>query len=146
MKPLERRVKQLELLLDIRKLYFDIVQLKPQEDAEAEERRRKADEELAAAQAVWQARRAADKARLQAEDTARAALPRVESHVEPPASPPAAEPTPPPWTYETPPEMQIRPVFWRRSEPYDDGSEDNYGQTIHEYDPLEAEYEYDDDS
>jgi hypothetical protein len=42
--------------------------------------------------------------------------------------------------------MHIRPVFWRRSEPYDDGSEDNYGQTIHEHDALEAEHEYDDDS
>jgi hypothetical protein len=92
------------------------------------------------------ARRAADEARPQAEDAARAALPHVESLVEPPASPPPAEPTPPPCTYGTPPEMHIRPVFWRRSEPYDDGSEDNYGQTIHEHDALEAEHEYDDDS
>jgi hypothetical protein len=147
MRALERRVRNLELLLDIRKFYFNAMEWKRQQDAEEAERRRKAEEERAAAHAAWQAQRAAEAAKRQAEEAARASLPPpVEPRVEPrtPPSPPP-EPKPPLWTYDPPPEMQIRPVNWRRSEPYDDGSEDNYGQCIVDYDPLAQEdADYDD--
>ena len=143
MRVLERRVKNLELLLAARKFYFNVMEWKQQQDAEEAERRSKAEEERAAAHAAWQARRAAEEAKRQAEEAARPVEPRV---VAPPVAPP--EPKPPPWSYDPPPEMQIRPVSWRRSEPYDDGSEDNYGKCIVDYDPLaeeDADY-YDDDS
>jgi hypothetical protein len=154
MNTLERRINRLEGLLIRRRLY---IAYKQQAEARAEERRRTAEEEHAAAQAESQARRAAEEAKRQAEEAARAAEPprpvepRAESSVEPramaPPPLPPPEPKPPPWTYDPPPEMQIRPVSWRRSEPYDDGSEDNYGQCIVDYDPLaqeDADY-YDDD-
>ena len=52
-----------------------------------------------------------------------------------------SEPAPPlvqPFTYDPPPEMQIRPVQWRRRGPsdYEDDSDDMYGKCIVDYDPL----------
>ena len=52
-----------------------------------------------------------------------------------------SEPAPPlvqPFTYDPPPEMQIRPVTWRRRGPqdYEDEGEDMYGRCIVDYDPL----------
>ncbi len=43
-----------------------------------------------------------------------------------------------PFTYDPPPEMQIRPVTWRRRGPqdYEDDSDDMYGKCIVDYDPL----------
>lgn len=75
---------------------------------------------------------------------------RVESfvggavRVAPPSPPPLPkppEPEPPlvqPFTYDPPPEMQIRPVTWRRRGPQDheDDGEDMYGRCIVDYDPL----------
>jgi hypothetical protein len=142
MNTLERRIDRLERVLRRRMFY---IALRHRTEARAEELRRSEKEVRAAAKVEAQAREVAEKAKQQAEDTPRAAEPprlaepRV---VAPPPHPP--KPKPPPWTYDPPPEMQIRPVSWRRSELYDDGSEDNYGWTIHEYDPLEREY--DDDS
>jgi hypothetical protein len=146
MRTLERRVRNLELLLKIRKFYFNAMEWKQQQDAEEAERRCKAEEERAAAHAAWQAQRAVEAAKRQAEEAARPVEPPAEPRVVAPPSPPAA-PKPPPWSYDPPPEMQIRPVSWRRSEPYDDGSEDNYGKCIVDYDPLAQEdADYDDDS
>ena len=147
MRALERRVAKLETLLDVREVLLQ----RHGVEAAAGCRRGGAASQGGgrgrhAAHAAWQAQRAVEAAKRQAEDAARAVLPPVELRVvAPPPLPP--EPKPPPWSYDPPPEMQIRPVSWRRSEPYDDGSEDNYGQCIVDYDPLAQEdADYYDDS
>ena len=71
-----------------------------------------------------------------------------------PPSPPNPRPPPEPelvqpFTYDPPPEMQIRPVTWRRRDArdYDDDPDDMYGKCIVDYDPLaqeDADY-YDDE-
>ena len=70
-----------------------------------------------------------------------------EVRVEPPLQPPEPEPVKP-FTYDPPPEMQIRPVTWRRRGPrdYEDDEDDMYGKCIVDYDPLaEADADYDDE-
>lgn len=52
-----------------------------------------------------------------------------------------SEPAPPPvqpFTYDPPPEMQVRPVTWRTRGPqdYEDDEDDMYGKCIVDYDPL----------
>jgi hypothetical protein len=55
----------------------------------------------------------------------------------PPPKPPEPEPVKP-FTYDPPPEMQIRPVFWRKrgTRDYEDDEDDMYGKCIVDYDPL----------
>jgi len=57
-----------------------------------------------------------------------------EVRVEPPPEPERVQP----FTYDPPPEMQIRPVTWRRRGPqdYEDDEDDMYGKCIVDYDPL----------
>lgn len=146
MRALERRIDRLEGLLMCRKVYFVVTAYKRQEDAKAEQRRRETEVAAEAARAERDARWAAQQAARAAEEAARPVEPPPAPRAKVPP-PPLPEPKPPPWTYDPPPEMQIRPVSWRRSEPYDDGSEDNYGKCIVDYDPLaQADDDYDDDS
>jgi hypothetical protein len=74
-----------------------------------------------------------------------ASRPRPEPSPEPPSEPPLVQP----FNYDPPPEMQIRPVTWRRRDAadYADDEDDMYGKCIVDYDPLaqeDADY-YDDD-
>ncbi len=154
MNTLERRIERLEGVLSRRMAY---IADRRREAARAEERRRAEEEERAAAQAEAQARCADEETRRQAGETARPTVPppTIELPVEPPAEPrtpppaPPPEPKPPPWTYDPPSEMQIRPVTWRRRDArdYEDDPDDMYGKCIVDYDPLaqeDADY-YDDD-
>ena len=95
MNTLERRVNRLELLLEVRKFYFNVMAWKRQQDAQEAERRRKAEEARAAAQVKWQEQRAAEEAARAAEP------PRPEAPAEPRVvapPPPPPEPEPPPMT------------------------------------------------